>query len=139
MWVVQLIYELLFNGTPPTAIPGNIKTMYETLYEEETQETPSVNFCHSCRIVVQVIGETVTALKLAKFEKWNQLFTDATTRRQISFQALLVGIMDKDGCIDPVVVSSCIFMEDERSETEAQCVIDKVCDYCVYMFCTEQC
>ena len=30
--------------------------------------------------------------------------------------------------IDPVVVSSCIFMEDERSETEAQCVIDKVCD-----------
>jgi len=128
VWVVQLICELLVNGTPPTAIPGNIDAMYETLYGEEAAERPSVNFCRNCRMVVQVIGETMTALKLAKSEKWNQIFTDATTRRQISFQALLVGVMDDDGMIDPVVVSSCIFMEDERSETEAQCVIDKVCD-----------
>ena len=32
--VVQMICELLVNGTPPTAIPGNIRTMYETLYGE---------------------------------------------------------------------------------------------------------
>lgn len=128
VWVVQLICKLLVNGTPPTAIPGNIAAMYETLYGKEAVEVPSVNFCHNCRMVVQVIGETMTALKLTKAEKWNQIFTDATTRRQISFQALLVGVLDDDGMIDPVVVSSCIFMEDERSETEAQCVIDKVCD-----------
>ena len=70
----------------------------------------------------------MVALKLAKAVKWNQLFIDATSRWQISFQDLLVGIMDDDGMIDPVVVSSCIFMEDETSETEARCVIDKVCD-----------
>ena len=107
------------------AILGNIDAMYETLYYEESVERPSG--CNCC-MVVQVIGKTMTALKLAKSEKWNQIFTDATTRRQISFQALLVGVMDNDGMIDPVVVSSCIFMEDERLETEAQCVIDKVCD-----------
>ena len=70
----------------------------------------------------------MVALKLAKAVKWDQLFTDATSHRQISFQALLFGIINKNGMIDPVVVSSCIFMEDETSETEAQCVIDKVCD-----------
>ena len=61
----------------------------------------------------------MAALKLAKAVKCNQLFIDATSRRQISFQALIVGIMDDDGMIDLVVVSSCIFMEDETSETEA--------------------
>ena len=74
-------------------------------------------------------------LKLAKAVKWNKLFTDATSRRQISFQYLLVGIMDDNGMIDPVVVSPCIFMEDETSETEARCVIDKLCDtLCDYFF-----
>jgi len=127
VWVVQLICKLLVNGTPPTAIPGNIKTMYEMLYGEDAKEVPSVNFCRRCRIVVQVIGETMTALKLANSKTWKQVFTDATSRRQISFLALLIGVMDEDGRIDPVVVSSCIFMEDETSETEAQCVLDKVC------------
>ena len=116
-------------------MPGNIRIMHETLYDidldaevEKKVEFPSINFCCQCRIVVQVIGETMVALKLAKAVKWNQLFTDATSRRQISFQALLVGIMDDDGMIDLVVVSSCILMEDETLETEARCVIDKVCD-----------
>ena len=35
IWVVQLICELLVNGTAPSAsIPTNIQTMYETLYGE---------------------------------------------------------------------------------------------------------
>ena len=80
----------------------------------------------------------MVALKLDKAVKWNQLFTDTTSHRQISFQALLVGIMDDDGMIDLVVVSSCIFMEDETSETEARCVIDKardtLCDSVLILF-----
>ena len=135
VWVVQLICELLVIGTPPSSMPGNIQIMYETLYDidldvegEKNVEFPSINFCRQCHIVVQVIGETMVALKLAKSVKWNQLFTDATSSRQIYFQDLLVGIMDNNGMIYPVVVSSCIFMEDETSETEARYVIDKVCD-----------
>ena len=127
VWVVLLICELLVNGTPPSAIPGNIKTMYETLYGEETNDSPSLNFCRHCRLIVQVIGETMAALKLANAKEWKQIFTDATSRRQTSFLALLVGIMDDNGNIDAIVISSCIFMEDEKSETEATCVLDKVC------------
>ena len=142
VWVAQLICEFLVIGTPPSSMPGNIRIMYETLYDidldaegEKKVDFPSIHFFRQCRIVVQVIRETMVALKLAKAVKWNQLFTDATSRQQISFQALLVGIMEDDGMIDPLVVSSCIFMEDETSETETQCVIDKVCDtLCDYFF-----
>ena len=33
VWVVQLICELLVIDTPPSSIPGNIRIMYETLYD----------------------------------------------------------------------------------------------------------
>ena len=116
VWVVQLICELLVNGTPPSAIPGNIQIMYETLHGEETEDLPSVSFVRSCRVVVEVIGETVTAIKLAKANTWRQLWTDATTRRQIPFTAVIIGLLGDDDKIDPVVVSSCIFMEDENQQ-----------------------
>ena len=119
--------------------------MYETLYDidldaegEKKVDFPSIHFFRQCRIVVQVIRETIVALKLAKAVKWNQLFTDATSRRQISFQYFLVGIMDDDFIIDSVVVSSCISVEDETSETEARCVIymirDTLCDSFFILF-----
>ena len=74
----------------------------------------------------------MAALKLAGAEEWKQLFTDATTRRQVLFQCLLIGVMDGDDKIDPVVVLLCIFMEDERSETEAKSILDKVC-LCIFI------
>ena len=101
--------------------------MYKTLYEvTKPKEVPSVNFVRECRVVVQVLGETITAVKLASAEKWDQLWADATSRRQTSFQALIIGIMGEDNKIDPVVVSSCIFAEDEKSDTQAESVLAKV-------------
>mgnify|MGYP000853753405 CR=1 FL=1 len=44
-----------------------------------------------------------------------------TTRRQVSFQALIIALMS-DGKLDPIVVSSCIFMEDETAEKEVESV-----------------
>ena len=126
-WVVQLICELLVNGTTPTAIPGNIKVMYSTLFGEDVTP-PSVNFCRECRTIVQVCGETIAAIKLAQAPTWEQLWTDATTRRQIPFTALIIGLMGAgpDDKLDPIVVSSCIFMDDECSETCAAGIIAKV-------------
>ena len=126
VWVVILICELLVNGTSPRAIPGNIESFYFALYGTTPDVTPSVNFCRECRPIVQVIGETITALKLGIADAWDQLWADATTRRQTPFTALIIGMMGEDYEIDPVIVSSCIFMEDERSETQADCLIDKV-------------
>lgn len=128
IWVVQLICELLVNGTSPSAIPANIQTMYETLTGETPADVPSINFVRQCRVVVEVIGETITALKLAAAEDWKALWTDATTRRQIPFTALVIGLLGDEDTIDPVVVSSCIFMDDERSETQAEGIVSKVSD-----------
>ena len=64
VWVVQLICELLVNGTPHTAIPGNISVMYESLYGEEPDKAPSISFCQHCRVTVQVVGETMAALRI---------------------------------------------------------------------------
>ena len=79
VWVVQLISELLAHGTPPSTIPSNIETMYHTLYGVKPAEVPSVNFVRECRVVVQVLGETITAVKLASAERWDQLWADETT------------------------------------------------------------
>jgi hypothetical protein len=38
----------------------------------------------------------------------------------------VVGLLGDDDAIDPIVVSSCIFMEDERSESQAEGIITKV-------------
>ena len=126
IWVVQLICELLVNGTAPSAIPANIQTMYETLYGETPSDVPSVNFVRQCRVVVEVIGETITALKLAAAENWDALWTDGTTQRQIPFAALVIGLLGDGEAIDPVIISSCIFMEDERSETQGGGIVSKV-------------
>ena len=63
--------------------------MYKNLYyidldkvDNVTAEFPSVDYCHKYWIVIQVVGKTITILKLAKAVKWNQLFTDATTWHQ---------------------------------------------------------
>jgi hypothetical protein len=54
-----------------------------------------------------------------------------TKRRQIPFTALIIGILGDENDIDPVDVSSCIFMDDERVETQANGILDKVCVICL--------
>ena len=97
-WIIQLICELLINWTAPSATPKNIMTMYAILLDTKPKEQPpSVDFVCQCRPMVQVIGETVTAMKLAKAKAWGQLWTDTTTRRQIPFTALIIGLLGEDG------------------------------------------
>ena len=129
-WVSQVICELLVNGTPPSAIPLNLQTLYETLYGVEPVHTPSLAHVRHCRVLIQIIGETISALKLASKDNWKQIFFDATTRRQVPFQALIIALMS-DGKLDPIVVSSCIFMEDETAEKEVESIVNKV-SYRVY-------
>ena len=88
--VVQLICELLVDGAPPSTIPGIIFTTSTTMTNEEPKELPSVNFVRGCRIVAQIIRETIAAIKLASIESWEQLFTDGTSRRQVSFENIII-------------------------------------------------
>jgi hypothetical protein len=86
---------MLVNGTSSLAVPSAMQTMYELLIGETPKELPSVSFVRSCRVVVEVIGETPAAMKLADAPSWSQLWTDGTTRRQIPFAALVVGLMER--------------------------------------------
>ena len=80
-----MICELLISGVRPSAVPSAIHTVYETLYNESPEELPSVSFVRTCCVLVEVMGETLTAIKLANVPEWSQLWTDSTTRRQIPF------------------------------------------------------
>ena len=89
---------------------------------------PSVRFVRMCRTVVQVLGETMVAIRLGRANFWQQLFTDGTSRRQTSFQNIVIGLKSEseDKVLDPIVVSSCIFLEDETSEKQVEAILDKV-------------
>ncbi len=74
-WVVQLICELFVTGAPPSAIPQIIMTFCETLLQEKPTELPSVNFVRECPVIVEVIGKTIAAIKLANVPRKDQLWT----------------------------------------------------------------
>ena len=120
-----MICELLINGTQPSAVPSCIHTVYKTLYKEEPDELPSINLVRECRVFVEVMGETLMAIKLANAPQWLQLWTNATIRRQIPFTALIIGILAESGDIDPCVVLSCIFVEDETSKTQVDGIVKR--------------
>ena len=120
-----LICELLVNGTPPSAISANIQTTSAAFTGAEASELPSVSFIRHCRTVLQNLNETLAALRLGNADNWHQLFTNGTTRRQIAFQNLVIALME-DGKLDPVIVSSCMILKDETSETQVKSIVDMV-------------
>ena len=67
------------------------------------------------------------AMKLAVCTTWAEIFFDATTCRQVPFSAVVISLMgDTPDSIDPVIVSSCVVLEDEMSETQVDGIVSKV-------------
>jgi len=127
LWVTEVCCELLVNGSPPSAIPSSIGTLTATLYGEEPKKLPSLNFVRQCRVLVQIIGETITAMKLAACPNWAEIFFDSTTRRQVPFMAVVISLMgDGPDSLDSIIVSSCIVLEDETSEKQVDGIVNKV-------------
>jgi hypothetical protein len=131
LWVTEVCCELIVNGSPPSEIPSSIGTLTATFYGEEPKKLPSINYVHQCQVLVQVIGETITAMKCPN---WAQIFFDSTAQRQVPFTAIVVSLMD-DGpdSIDPIIVSSCFVLEDETSEKQVDGIVNKVS--CHYRWC----
>jgi len=127
LWVTEVICELLVIGSPPSAIPYTIGTLFATLYGKEPPKIPSLNYVRQCRVLVQIISETIMAMKLAACPHWAEIFFDATTRRQVPFLAVVISLMGDDPeTIDPVIVSSCVILEDKTSETQVDGIVIKV-------------
>ena len=125
-----MICELLVAGTPPSAVPGNLQAASAYFTGAEASKLPRVDFVRHCRVVVQLLNETIAALHLGKSNIWHQLFTNGTSRRQNEFQNLIISV-EEDGeiekILDPVIVSSCIYGEDGTSESTVKAILEKVC------------
>ena len=124
-WVMATICELLTCGAPPSAIGKILKATYRVFYDEVPEDIPSINYIRRGRSVLAVFNETMSAMKLAMAESWDQLCTDATTRRQIPFTALIIGLLGDDS-LDQVIVSSCSLTDDETADAQAEGIIKKV-------------
>ena len=93
LYVWELILEQIVNGTPPSCINNNIVTMIK-IFSPTTQihDLPSIWTICCARTVLLVIAQTLATYRIAKADKWEQLFTDGTSQRQVAFQNLIVSI-----------------------------------------------
>ena len=109
--VIMLVCELLCDGVPPARVRATIQTTNAYFTGDKATELPSISTIRECRTVVQTLNDLLAAYKLAGQEQWRQLFTDGTTRRQISFQCLVIGFLTALG-FQSVIASSCICSKD---------------------------
>ena len=86
-----------------------------------------MSFVRRCRTIIQVLGETIAAIKLGQSAEWPQAMFDATSRRGFNFQAFIVSTLTEDeNVLDPIIVSSCIVPEDESAQAASDCLFRKV-------------
>jgi hypothetical protein len=86
-----------------------------------------MNYVRQCQVLIQIIGETVTAMKLAVCPNWAEIFFDATTHRQVPFSAVVISLMgDGPESIDSIIVSLFVVLEDETLETQVDGIVTKV-------------
>ena len=105
--LVQMIMEMLVNGTPPASIAENMLTM-SRLMSIEVSELPSDTFIRECRTYIQIVCTTLVAYQLGLAKIWGQLFSDGTSRKQISLQNLVLSF-PKDGKFRSLILSTSKF------------------------------
>ena len=91
----------------------------------EATELPCVNFVRQCRVVLQNLNETLSAIRLGNADSRHHVFTDGTACRQIVFQNLVIALMEH-GDLDPIIVLSCMYVENETSVRCLQSIIETV-------------
>jgi hypothetical protein len=97
LYVWELILEQLVNGTPPSSVNDNIILHVRKFSPSTTiKELPSIWTIWRARTVLLVVCQCIATYRLAKADRWEQLFTDATGRRQVNFQNLVISIEEDE-------------------------------------------
>jgi hypothetical protein len=92
-----LTIEQIVNGTPPSSVNANIVTFIRKLSPLIViRELPSIWTIRRAQTVLLAIVQTLTTYRIAKAEKWEQMFTDGTSRKQVSFQDLIITIEEDE-------------------------------------------
>ena len=95
--VWELILEQLVNGTPPSSVNDNIIAHVKKFSPTtKIKELPSIWTIRRARTVLLVIVQTLAAYRLGFAGKWGQLNHDATQRRQISFENLVISVEEDE-------------------------------------------
>ena len=78
--MLQLVLEILLNRTPPSTIAANIASQLALVNPgAKIESLHGECYIRKCRTILRIFGETITAYRLGKQEKWKQLFTDGTS------------------------------------------------------------
>ena len=98
LYIWELIIEQLVNGTPPSSVNANVVTFIKKLSPSIViRELPSIWTIRRARTVLLAIVQTLATYRIAKAGKWEQMFTDGTSRKQVTFQDLIITI-EEDEC-----------------------------------------
>ena len=94
MW--EDIMQQLVLGVPPKAVYRSIVSVIKR-YSPKVEIKPiSLTTILRARTVLLVVVQTLAAYRLGKADKFGQLFQDATSRQQISFQNLAISIEEDE-------------------------------------------
>ncbi len=81
LYVWELIIEQIVNGIPPSCINNNIVIMIKVFSPTtEIRELPSIWTIWCAWTVLLVVVKALATYRIAKANKWEQLFTDGTSR-----------------------------------------------------------
>ena len=87
----ELIFEQLVNGTPLNLVNDNIKAfVFKLSPTTKIRELPIIWTIWRARLVLLVIFQTLSGYHTYKVNKWEQLFTGATSWIQVTFQNLVI-------------------------------------------------
>ena len=77
-----------------------------------------------------IIVEALAAYRLGKSNKWQQLFTDATTRQQTSFTNLAISIQEEedDDIYTSLLLMCSIYSPNETSEAVVMAIVNALKD-----------
>ena len=93
----ELMMKQLVLGVPPSAVYQSIgSTVREYATGVKFEHPIPITTIRRARTVLLVVVQTLASYRLAKANKWGQLFHDATSRRQLSFQNLVISIEEDE-------------------------------------------
>ena len=96
LFVWESIIEQLVIGVPPKSVYRSIASVIKRYSPKVGINPISLTTVMRARTVLLVIVQTLAAYRLGKAEKFGQLFQDATSRRQDSFQNLVISIEEDE-------------------------------------------
>jgi len=97
LFVWEMMLEHLVNSTSPSAGNANIRSIVGRVSPGNViKELPSIRTIRRARTVLLLIIQALAAYRLVKADKWGQLHSDESERRQNSFQDLVISIEEED-------------------------------------------